>query len=112
MEVCFPGSTQVTRRFTTELIELPGRLATQAGPARAMLFVLEHSSGAPSYALRVEYTGKFITYSSDTEWTEALVEATRRAVYFICEAYFFDNQYRNDLPLQTPSRVDALIGAA
>jgi ribonuclease BN (tRNA processing enzyme) len=112
MEVCFPGSTQVTRRFTTELIELPERLATQVGPARVTTLGVKYPSGAPSYALRVKLAGKVITYSGDTAWTEALVETARRADLFICEAYFFDKQYRNDLPLQTPSRVDALIGAA
>ena len=105
MEGCFPGSTQVTRRFTTELIELPERPATQAGQARVTPLGVKYASGAPSYALRVELAGKVITYSGDTTWTEALVETARGAELFICEAYFYDNQYRNDLPLRTTSRL-------
>lgn len=103
MEVCFPGSTQVTRRFTTEFVELPERLASAVGPACVTPFVVAHASGAPSYALRVEYGGKVITYSGDTEWTDALVEAARGADLFICEAYVFDKKIKYHLDYQTLS---------
>ena len=102
MEVGFPGSTQVTRRFTTELVELPAHFATQVGPACMTPFAVECASGAPSYALRVEYARMVITYSGNTEWTEALAEAARGADLFICEACLFDKRYRNGLPLQSP----------
>jgi ribonuclease BN (tRNA processing enzyme) len=101
MEVCFPGSTQVIRRFTTEWVELPERRATPVGPATVTPFIVEHASGAPSYALRVEYDGKVITYSGDTAWTEALIDAARGADLFICEAYFFDKQIKYHLDYQT-----------
>jgi ribonuclease BN (tRNA processing enzyme) len=101
MEVCFPGSTQVTRRFTTDLVELPERLARPVGPALVTPFTVAHASGAPSYALRIEYGGKVITYSGDTEWTEALVEAARGADLFVCEAYFFDKKIKYHLDYRT-----------
>jgi ribonuclease BN (tRNA processing enzyme) len=101
MEVCFPGSTQVTRRFGTELVELPERHASPVGPAVVTPFLVEHASGAPSYALRVEYGGKVITYSGDTAWTEALVDAAHGADLFICEAYFFEKKIKNHLDYQT-----------
>lgn len=101
MEVDFPGSTHVARRFSTELVELHERLTTPVGPARVTPFVVAHASGAPSYALRVEYSGKVITYSGDTEWTDALLDAARDADLFICEAYFFDKKIRFHLDYQT-----------
>jgi ribonuclease BN (tRNA processing enzyme) len=101
MEVGFPGSTRVTRRFTTEFVELPERLASAVGPARVTPFVVAHASGAPSYALRVEYGGKVIAYSGDTEWTDVLVEAARGADLFICEAYFFAKKIKHHLDYQT-----------
>jgi ribonuclease BN (tRNA processing enzyme) len=101
MEVNFPGSTQVTRRFTTDLVEIPERLTTQIGPALVTPFVVDHASGAPSYALRVEYGGKVISYSGDTAWTEALVEVARGADLFICEAYFFDKDIKYHLSYHT-----------
>jgi ribonuclease BN (tRNA processing enzyme) len=60
-------------------------------------FGVAHASGAPSYALRVEFGGKVITYSGDTEWTDSLLEATQGADLFICEAYFFDKQIKYHL---------------
>src|SRR5919204_131830 len=73
MEVFFPGSSSVTRRFATEIIELPERVASPLGPALVTPFTVPHASGAPSYALRLECDGKVLTYSGDTAWTEALV---------------------------------------
>jgi ribonuclease BN (tRNA processing enzyme) len=101
MEVGFPGSTLMTRRFTTDFVELPERLTTQIGPALVTPFVVDHASGAPSYALRVEYGGKVIAYSGDTAWTEALVEVARGADMFICEAYFFDKDIKYHLNYRT-----------
>jgi ribonuclease BN (tRNA processing enzyme) len=101
MEIGFPGSTQVTRRFSTDLVELPERLASPVGPTLVTPFTVAHASGAPSYALRVEYSGKVIAYSGDTEWTDALVEAARGADLFICEAYFFEKKIKFHLDYQT-----------
>jgi ribonuclease BN (tRNA processing enzyme) len=101
MEVGFPGSTQVMRRFTTDFVEIPERLTSQIGPVLVTPFVVDHASGAPSYALRVEYGGKVIAYSGDTAWTEALVEVALGADLFICEAYFFDKDIKYHLNYQT-----------
>jgi ribonuclease BN (tRNA processing enzyme) len=101
MEVFFPGSSGVARRFAIELVELRERATTLVGPATVTPFVVEHASGAPAYALRVEYGGRVITYSGDTEWTESLVEAARGADLFVCEAYFFDKKIKYHLDYQT-----------
>src|SRR3990170_4876798 len=101
MEVFFPGSSRVERRFAVEFVELAERVATAVGPATVTPFPAEHASGAPSYALRVEYGGKVIVYSGDTEWTESLVEAARGADLFICEAYFFEKKIKYHLDYAT-----------
>jgi ribonuclease BN (tRNA processing enzyme) len=90
MEVSFPGSTQVRRRFETCVVELLPRVRQQVGPVWVSPYPVDHASGAPAYALRVEHAGKVITYSGDTSWTEGLVEAARDADLFVCEAYFFE----------------------
>ena len=101
MEVSFPGSTRITRRFATELVELPERLTSSVGPARVTPFAVAHASGAPSYALRIEYGGKIVTYSGDTEWTDALIAAAYGADLFICEAYVFDKKIKFHLDDRT-----------
>jgi ribonuclease BN (tRNA processing enzyme) len=60
-----------------------------------------HPSGAPAYALRLQYGGKTVAYSGDTEWTDALVEVATGADLFVCEAYFFDKPVKYHLDFHT-----------
>jgi len=101
MEAFFPGSARATRRFATEFVELPERVASPVGPSTVTAFAVEHASGAPSYALRVVYGGRVITYSGDTEWTDSLGEAARGADLFVCEAYAFERKIRYHLDYGT-----------
>src|SRR5256886_11967041 len=54
MEVLFPGSTAVERRFVTRFVELADRLPQGLGPFTVTPFPVVHASGAPSFALRSE----------------------------------------------------------
>lgn len=110
MEVFFPGSTGITRRFETTLVEMSERRPVAVGAARVTAFPAIHQSGAPSYALRVEYGGKTIAYSGDTEWTDDLVDAARNADVFICESYYFDRKIRGHLDYTTLSAQAARLG--
>jgi ribonuclease BN (tRNA processing enzyme) len=60
-----------------------------------------HPSGASAYALRIEYQGKIIAYSGDTEWTDRLIDVASKADLFICEAYFYEKEIRYHLNYQT-----------
>jgi ribonuclease BN (tRNA processing enzyme) len=62
---------------------------------------VRHQSGAPSYALRIEYEGKVISYSGDTEWTDSLLDAANGADLFVCECNFFDKQIPGHLNYRT-----------
>ncbi len=101
MDVLFPGLSDVAQRFSIEFVEILDRHPVTLGPARVTPFAVVHASGAPSYALRVEYGGKVIAYSGDTEWTEALVEASAGTDLFVCEAYFFDKKVKYHLDWAT-----------
>jgi ribonuclease BN (tRNA processing enzyme) len=65
------------------------RSPTRVGPGVVTAYPVTHACGGPPYALVIEYAGRRIAYSGDTEWTEALVEAARGADVFVCEAYSF-----------------------
>jgi ribonuclease BN (tRNA processing enzyme) len=104
MEVFFPGSTGVPRRFALEFVELLPRTPAIVGPATVTAFPVRHESGAPSYALRVTLGGRTIAYSGDTEWTETLIEAAEGADLFVCEAYFFDKAVKYHLDYATLQR--------
>jgi ribonuclease BN (tRNA processing enzyme) len=101
MEVLFPGSTKIQRRFAVEFVELSQRKAVNIGAGTVTAFQVEHFSGAPSLAVRVECQGKIITYSGDTQWTDTLVDAADRADLFVAEAYFFDKQIKFHLDYRT-----------
>jgi ribonuclease BN (tRNA processing enzyme) len=101
MEIFLPGSTKVSRKFATEIVELePGRRVTLNGVA-VTPFEVQHVCGAPPFALRLEVDGKVVTYSGDTEWTDALVPAARDADLFIAEAYFYDKPIKYHLDVKT-----------
>lgn len=92
MEVFFPGSSGVRRKFDVQFQELPEGVATSVGSLRVTPFEVLHASGAPSYALRVEVNSRVVTYSGDTEWTDRLVTAAVGADLFICESYFYNKR--------------------
>ncbi|HEY3067120.1 MAG TPA: MBL fold metallo-hydrolase [Methylomirabilota bacterium] len=101
MEVFFPGSTRVARRFPLTFVELAEGMPLVLGPATVTAFPVNHPSGAPAYALRVALADRVIAYSGDTEWTESLIDAARDADVFVCEAYFFDKAVKYHLDYRT-----------
>ncbi|MGH9805285.1 MAG: MBL fold metallo-hydrolase [Candidatus Acidiferrales bacterium] len=101
MEALYPGSAAKQRKFETSCVELQPRQPAEVGPARVTPYPVAHPSGAPAYALRVEYGSKVVAYSGDTEWTEALVEAARGADLFLCECCFLEPKARYHLDYQT-----------
>ena len=90
MEVFFPGSTRVTRRFAVEFVELSDGVGRSIGGMTVTPFEVIHASGAPAHALRIEDGTRVVTYSGDTEWTDRLLDAANGADLFVCEAYTYD----------------------
>jgi ribonuclease BN (tRNA processing enzyme) len=102
-EALYPGATGVERAFDTAYLELVEHAPCSVGPALITPFVVRHRSGAPSYALRVEYAGNVIAYSGDTEWTDALLEAADGADLFVCECNFYETKAPGHLDYRTLS---------
>jgi ribonuclease BN (tRNA processing enzyme) len=90
MEVLFPGSSTAKRRFETEFVEFAPGARTPFGPANILAAEVDHTSGAPSLGLRIEYGRRIIAYSGDTAWTDTLADLATGANVFICEAYYYD----------------------
>jgi len=101
MEVFFPGSTRIERKFETRFVELADRVTVEVGPVHVTGYEVSHASGAPPFALRITGEGKIVTYSGDTEWTDSLVDAARGADLFIAEALSYDKRIRYHLDLAT-----------
>jgi ribonuclease BN (tRNA processing enzyme) len=100
-EAFYPGAPSGPRPFDLRFVEYEAGTAVEMGPAVVTPYEVIHQSGAPSYALRVQYGGKVIAYSGDTEWTDNLLEAARGADLFVCECNFFDARVPGHLDFQT-----------
>jgi ribonuclease BN (tRNA processing enzyme) len=109
MEVFFPGSSRIERRFDVRYAELADRVTLPVGSVSVTPFGVVHASGAPPFALRVAGGGKTVAYSGDTEWTDSLIDAARGADLFIAEAYFFDKAVKFHLDLATLLRQRARL---
>jgi ribonuclease BN (tRNA processing enzyme) len=102
METLYPGSTSVHRRFDLRTIELDGTGTNQhTGPLHVSSWEVDHASGAPALAVRVQSHGSTFAYSGDTAWTPALGNAARDADVFACEAYTYDKPVRYHLDYRT-----------
>jgi ribonuclease BN (tRNA processing enzyme) len=105
MEVLFPGSTGVRRRFPVQFHEFTDRqpLRFDLEPTELVVvpFAVVHASGAPALALRVTWQGHTIAYTGDTEWTEALVELAQGAELLIAEGYTDQRKIRFHLDVAT-----------
>jgi ribonuclease BN (tRNA processing enzyme) len=101
IEVLFPGSSGVERRFATEFQELPEPAPVRFGSATVTAFPVEHPSGSPAFALRVRCAGCVVAYSGDTQWTESLIDAAHEADLFVAEAYTFERCIRYHLDYAT-----------
>jgi ribonuclease BN (tRNA processing enzyme) len=78
---------------------------------RVTPFEVRHPSGAPPYALRFELEGKVLSFTGDTEWTDALVPTGRGADLYIMECYQFEGEPRFHMSWRKISRELDRIGA-
>lgn len=100
-EALYPGLSTADRAFELEYVQLDDRTPCRLGAALVTPFAVEHPSGAPAYALRIEYADKLITFSGDTGWTENLVSAAAGSDLFVCECTYFRTEAANHLDYRT-----------
>lgn len=89
LELHFPGSTAVTRRFPVDVVELPPGTTTDVAGLPVTAVEVDHPSGAPPLALRLTLAGRTIAYTGDTAWTPVLPAVAGAADLLIAEAYSF-----------------------
>jgi ribonuclease BN (tRNA processing enzyme) len=100
-EALYPGAPDAERPFEVSVVELPERSPYALGPAVVTTFEVIHTPQTEPHALRVEYGGRVIAYSGDTEWTDALLEAADGADLFVCECQEYDRQVPGHLDYRT-----------
>lgn len=100
-ELLYPGFWHLAGEQTVRFAEHVDRLPREIAGICVTPFRVNHPSGAPAYALRIECEGRTITYSGDTAWTEALIEAATGSDLFICEASSYEQPIPYHLTYQT-----------
>lgn len=110
-EVFFPGSTERDLGYELSFLELAAGTPNEVGPLTVTPYEVVHPSGAPSYALRIECSGRTIAYSGDTEWTDALIPAAQGADLFIVEVNFYDKEVRYHMNYKALERNAERLGA-
>lgn len=100
-EALYPGAPSAETPFAVRFEEYTERQPTSLGEAVVTPFEVIHQSGAPSYGLRVDYGGRVVAYSGDTEWTDSLLDLARGADLFVCECNFYDRRVPGHLDFQT-----------
>ncbi|MFB9268267.1 MBL fold metallo-hydrolase [Bradyrhizobium erythrophlei] len=101
MEVMFEHSSKTKQRFDLSVVALTPEQTRSFGDVTVTPYAVVHGeSGGPFLAYRIEADGRIITYSADTEWTDALIPAARDADLFIAEAYTYDKMVKNHLSLK------------
>ena len=111
MEVFFPGSSTAQRKFETEVVEIEAGERRLINGVEVRAFLVDHDCGAPPFALRLAVDGKVLTYTGDTVWTDALVEAGRDADLLIAEALSFERKIPQHMDYATLKANLARIGA-
>lgn len=102
-EALFPGSTSLGRRHPLRFSEIRAGAPVTFGPQRVTAFEVSHPSGAPSHALRIERSGRVLSFSGDTEWTDTLLPCAAGADLFIVECYEYERDVRYHLNWRTLS---------
>jgi len=100
-EALFPGFWRTAGARHVRFLRLADRHVTPLAEANVTPFRVEHLSGAPAYALRVECQGCTIAYSGDTAWTSALIDAAADSDLFLCEASSFSRPVPYHLTYRT-----------
>jgi ribonuclease BN (tRNA processing enzyme) len=91
LALLFPGSGGLAPGFAVTYLEWRDGEGVSVGPARATPRAVRHSTHTPCFGLRVEFGGRVVAFSGDTEWTDALVGLASGADVFLCECSGYDS---------------------
>jgi ribonuclease BN (tRNA processing enzyme) len=101
LEVTFAGSTKNKWRFPWAVTDIAVGEPTEFLGFTVTSAEVIHFSGAPSTALRVTDGHKTLSYSGDTQWTEALLAVARDADLFIVECYEYEREFAGHMTWKT-----------
>ena len=89
IDVLFPDLKDTVWNFPLNVIELSAREEHTLQDLLISAFLVDHPSGAPALAYRLEIGGKVLAFSGDTRWTDVLIDVADGADLMIleCQGY-------------------------
>ena len=100
-EVLFPGSARMTPKFAVDFVELEIGRPNSIRDLVVTPYPALHTPETTPTMLRVEVAGKVVTYTGDTDWTDALIPAAAGADLLVSECYFYDKPVKMHMSYAT-----------
>lgn len=97
-EALYPGLLGKKLPFKVNYREFCTKTIEQIGGANVECFKVNHGVGKKAYGVRVEFGGKVVSYTGDTQWTDSLVPLAQGSDLFICECFAYN--------ISVPSHLD------
>lgn len=101
IDVLFPDLKGTVWCFPLHVIELEAGKPEVLGELSISSHLVDHPSGAPSLAIRLETQGKVVAFSGDTRWTDTLIEIADDADLLIIECHLYRPNGIHHLDWQT-----------
>ena len=101
MEIMFPGSSKIKRKFPIHIMELKPEIPWRHHEITVHSRAVIHPSGSPSLAFRLEVGDKVMAYTGDTQWFEGLIPLLKNADLLIAESYFYEKDIKYHLNYRT-----------
>jgi ribonuclease BN (tRNA processing enzyme) len=89
-EVLFPGTGPMSFRFGLRFVEWEAGSRHDLGVCRVTPSLVRHSPSIQCFGLRIEFAGRVLAFSGDTEWADTLPDVSRDADLFLCECFGYD----------------------
>jgi ribonuclease BN (tRNA processing enzyme) len=99
LRLLYPGNSAL-ESLNIRFIEYQPFETLVIGDIGMRAFPVIHSKAAFPHGLRFSVSGKTISYSGDTEWTENLIPLAENADLFICECNFYQTEVKGHLNYQ------------
>lgn len=97
IELYYPGSSDILKKFPIEFISYRSHKEIISGPVSMQAFPVVHTEQTLPHGLRIEFEGKIIAFSGDTSWTKELFKIAHEADLFICDCNFYALEGRGHL---------------
>lgn len=88
----YPGSDGLRPRFDLAVIEMPPGRGHRIGALDVTPYPMRHTPDTRPSGLRVETSGKTLSYTGDSEWTDDILALAGGADLLVSECYAYDRK--------------------